>query len=181
MRLNRLNVLIAVLTISLLSLIIYIFLFTIAKTVYVDSTRLLNGYKGMIEARKDYDQKRSVWQGNVDTLAKSVQEAIRKYSNELATGSVKEKSLSRDIIQGKQKELVDYQNAVKQDAAKEEERLNQSVFATVNAYLLRYGKKNGYKMILIAANGNIAYADQSIDVTDKVVEDLNKEYAGPAK
>jgi Skp family chaperone for outer membrane proteins len=46
---------------------------------------------------------------------------------------------------------------------------------------LRYGKKHGYKMILIAANGNIAYADADMDITDKIVEELNKEYSVPVK
>jgi Skp family chaperone for outer membrane proteins len=36
-------------------------------------------------------------------------------------------------------------------------------------------------MILIAANGNIAYADADMDITDKIVEELNKEYSVPVK
>jgi outer membrane protein len=67
------------------------------------------------------------------------------------------------------------------NAGAEEQRLSQSVLTTVNAYLLRYGKKHGYKMILIAANGNIAYADADMDITDKIVEELNKEYSVPVK
>jgi Skp family chaperone for outer membrane proteins len=51
----------------------------------------------------------------------------------------------------------------------------------VNAFLMRYGKKHGYKMILIAANGNIAYADPSMDITDQIVEALNNEYSVPGK
>ncbi|MBO9660636.1 MAG: OmpH family outer membrane protein, partial [Chitinophagaceae bacterium] len=68
-----------------------------------------------------------------------------------------------------------------QNSSQEEQRLTQNVLTTVNTYLLRFGKKNGYKMIFIAANGNIAYADPGSDITDKVVEQLNKEYAVPAK
>jgi len=55
----------------------------------------------------------------------------------------------------------------------------QGALSTVNAYLLRYGKKHRYKVILIAANGNIAYADERIDLTDDVVESLNREYSDP--
>src|SRR5579863_7436852 len=80
------------------------------RVVYVDSDKLLNGYKGMIEARKDYDKKRAVWQANIDTLTKDVQDAIRTYSKDMATGTEKEKQLSKELIQAKQKGLIDYQN-----------------------------------------------------------------------
>lgn len=164
-----------------LFLLLYFFTFANNKIVYVDSGKLMAGYKGMVEARKEYDKKRSVWQANIDTLTNDVQNAIKKYSKDLALGTDKEKQLSKELIQSKQKGLMDYQNAIKQNASQEEDRLNQEVFSTVNAFLMRYGKKNGYKMILIASNGNIAYADPSMEITDKIVEELNKEYSVPVK
>ena len=175
------SLLTVLLVISIIFILLQAFVFHHNDIVYVDSAKLMDGYKGMIEARKEYEKKHSAWQANVDTLTKDVQDAIKKYSKDLALGSDKEKQLSKELIQSKQKELYDYQNAVKQNAAQEEDRLNKNVFSTVNAYLIRYGKKNGYKMILIAANGNIAYADPSMEITDKIVEDLNKEYSVPEK
>ena len=147
----------------------------------MDSAKLLNGYKGMIEARKEYEKKHTAWQSNIDTLTKDVQDAIKNYSKDQALGTENEKKLSKELIQTKQKELYDYQVAIKQNAAQEEDRLNQSVFSTVNAFLVRYGKKHGYKMILIASNGNIAYAEPSMEITDQIVEELNKEYSVPVK
>jgi outer membrane protein len=174
-----------ILTATLLVLVIFMlfsfFVFSSDKIAYVDSTRLLNGYKAMVEARKEFEKKQATWNANVDTLMKDVQDAIKKYEKTAATGSDKEKQLAKELISGKQKQLYDYQNATRQNAGQEEQRLTQNVLATVNAYLLRYGKKHHYKMILIAANGNIAYADTDMDITDKVVEELNKEYAVPVK
>ena len=161
--------------------LLYFLVFPPNRVAYVDSAKLLNGYKGMIEARKEYDKKRNVWQANIDTLTKDVTDAIKKYSKDQALGTDNEKKLSQELIKSKQKELLDYQNGVKQTAAQEEERLNQDVFSTINAFLLRYGKKHSYKIILVAANGNIAYADPSMEITDQVVDELNKEYAIPTK
>jgi outer membrane protein len=162
-------------------LLLSFFVFPSQKIGYVDSTRLLNGYKAMVEARKEFEKKQANWNANVDTLMKDVQDAIKKYEKTAATGTDKEKQLSKELITGKQKQLYDYQNATRQNASQEEQRLTQNVLTTVNAYLLRYGKKHHYKMILIAANGNIAYADADMDITDKIVEELNKEYSVPVK
>ena len=112
---------------------------------------------------------------------KDVQDAIKKYEKLAATGTEKERQMAKELINGKQKQLYDYQNATRQNAAQEEQRLNQNVLTTVNAFLLRYWKKHHYKMILIAANGNIAYADADMDITEKIVEELNKEYSVPVK
>jgi outer membrane protein len=158
----------------------YVFIFSKSRVAYVDSGKLLGGYKAMVEARKEFEKKQSVWQTNVDSLTKDVTDAIKKYEN-TAKGTDKEKELAKELVTTKQRQLYEYQNAIKQKAADEEQRLTQNVLTTVNSYLERYGKKHNYRMILIAANGNIAYADADMDITDKIVDDLNKEYAIPVK
>src|ERR1700761_3660372 len=94
---------------------LYFFAFAGGKIVYVDSGRLLSGYKAMVEARKEFDKKQSTWQANVDTLTREVQQAIRDYSKTSALGTEKEKQLAKELISSKQKELYDYQNAIKQN------------------------------------------------------------------
>jgi outer membrane protein len=181
MRLKPLPILTAALLVVVIFMLLSFFVFPSQKIAYVDSARLLNGYKAMVEARKEFEKKQATWQANVDTLMADVQNAIKKYEKTAATGTEKERQLSKELITGKQKQLYDYQNATHQNATQEEQRLTQNVLTTVNAYLLRYGKKHSYKMILIAANGNIAYADPDMDITDKIVEELNKEYSVPVK
>lgn len=171
------TVVVAVVVFSLLSF----FVNPSNKIAYVDSAKLLNGYKAMIEARKEFEKKQAGWQSNIDSLSKDVQDAIKEYEKVASRGTANETKLAKELINTKQKQLYDYQNALRQNAGVEEQRLTQQVLTTVNAYLLRYGKKHNYNLILIAANGNIAYADDGMDLTDKVVEELNKEYAVPVK
>lgn len=181
MKFVKANLLAILCSIALIILFLFQFFYSPQKISYVDSARLMNGYKGMVEVRSEYEKKRKTWQSNVDSLTKEVQDAIGKYEKTAANGTEKEKQLSKELINGKQKQLYDYQNAINQNSSQEEQRLTQNVLATINAYLLRYGKQHGYKMIFVAANGNIAYADPSMDITDIIVEQLNKEYAVPAK
>ncbi len=168
-----------VISAAVLFLFLYEFVFTAHKIAYVDSGKLLDGYKAMVQARSEFQKKEAVWKNNVDSLTMDVQNAIKTYEKTAALGTENEKKLSKELISTKQKQLYDYQAAIQQNAGQEEQRLTQGVLTTVNNYLLRYGKKHRYKMILIAANGNIAYANDGIDLTDEVVENLNKEYAMP--
>jgi outer membrane protein len=53
------------------------------------------------------------------------------------------------------------------------------VLTQINAYLKKYGKAKGYKIVMAATEyGNIAYADEGLDITADVLVGLNKEYAG---
>ena len=181
MKFNRTSVKLLLLFISVAFLFLYQFAFRSEKIVYVDSGKLLTGYKAMIEARGEFDKKQAAWKANIDTLTRDVEESIKKYEKTAALGTEKERKLAKELINTKQKQLYEYQNVIRQNAGQEEQRLTQNVLSTINAYLERYGKKHRYKMILIAANGNIAYADNGIDITDKIVEELNKEYSVPIK
>lgn len=181
MRLKPQPLITTALCVIVMFMLLSFYVFSPNKIAYVDSAKLLNGYKAMVEARKEFEKKQATWNANVDTLMKDVQDAIKKYEKLAATGTEKERQMAKELITGKQKQLYDYQNATRQNAAQEEQRLNQNVLTTVNAFLLRYGKKHHYKMILIAANGNIAYADADMDITETIVEALNKEYSVPVK
>jgi outer membrane protein len=180
MRISRTTVLTSLLVLVVVSFASFAFLAP-TKIAYVDSQKLMTGYKAMVEARKEFDAKQKTWNSNVDSLTQDVQNAITQYNKSAVQGTPKEKQLAQELIKGKQKQLYEYQAAIRQNAAQEEQRLTQGVLTTVNAFLMRYGKKHDYKLILIAANGNIAYADDDMDITDKIVEALNKEYAVPVK
>ncbi|TGE17543.1 OmpH family outer membrane protein [Hymenobacter elongatus] len=144
---------------------------------YVDSAKMLNSYQAMIDGRKVYQAKFQGWQNNVDTLSAGVQQAIKEYERKAAGMSEQEKVLSRQLLASKQKQFVEYQRAIQQNAQREEAKSNEKILAAVNAFLTRYGKDHDYDLILLASQaGTIAYARPALDLTDEVVAELNKEY-----
>jgi outer membrane protein len=150
-----------------------------SKIVYVDSNKLVNGYQGMLDARKVYQQKATTWKANIDTLASEVQQQIFKYEKESPKMSSKEQELSKELIRTKQKQLAEYQQAMNMQAQQEDNKMTSDVLVQVNAYLKKYGEKKGYKIILAATEyGNLAYADEALDITEEVLTGLNNEYAG---
>jgi len=152
------------------------------KIAYVDSAKILNEYKGSLDAKKAYQSKAKVWQANIDTLTSEVRASIQKYEKSLATLSKNEQDLSKQLIRSKQRQLADYQHGIQENAKQEDGKLTQNVVAQVNAYLTKYGKKHNYKMILIAnQSGTIAYAREGLDITTDVLEGLNADYSSPDK
>jgi outer membrane protein len=149
-----------------------------SHVVYVDSNKLINGYQGMIDARKTYQQKAGDWKANIDTLTNEVTKQIMDYEKKSARLTAKERQFSQELIQTKQKQLYDYQQ-VMNTQTRQDDNMTGEVITQINAYIKKYGEDNGYTIILAATDyGNVAYADQNLDITDKVLEGLNKQYKG---
>ncbi|MEM6830443.1 MAG: OmpH family outer membrane protein, partial [Bacteroidota bacterium] len=156
---------------------LYLFQFSQDQIVYVDNARLLNNYQGMLDARKAFENKVSVWQANIDSLSSEVMETLKDHEKEVASLTVKEKALSEQLIQTKQQQLKNYQQAIQRQSAEEDAKMTEQVLTTVNAFLSSYGEDHHYEIIMGAnASGNIIYAKNGLDITDEVLEALNDQY-----
>lgn len=147
--------------------------------VYVDSARLMNNYAGMQDARNAFQQKAAMWKANIDTLTNEVQRQIMNYEKESTKMTSKERQLSQELIKTKQTQLMQYQQAMNTQAQQEDAKMTGEVVAQINAYLKKYGEQKGYTIIMAATEyGNLAYADEGLDITNEALEGLNNEYSG---
>jgi len=178
---NKLSVVLVAMNALLIGVVVFFMLRKSSQEIYyVDSSKLLKEYKEMGVARKEYEGKTATWKSNVDTLTAGVQKQIETYEKESSKMSEKERKLSRELISTRQRELMDYQRALESQAGEEERKVMGRVLNNVNTFLTEYGKKKGCKYIMVAANGNIAYGDESLNITEEVIKELNDRYASSA-
>lgn len=149
------------------------------KVAYIDTNVLLEKYNGMKEARKAYQVKADKWQSNLDTLKVEVEQRIKAYEADKNKLSSKERKLTEELITTKRDQYLKYQKAIGQQAQQEDQKLTEGVLNQTNAYLIEYGKEKGYT-ILFGANGSgtIVYGTDAVNITEEVLEGLNKEYEG---
>jgi outer membrane protein len=102
---DRVNIGLGIVNVLIISLLVAWFLNSCDRMVYVDSNKLVNGYKYMQDAKKAYQQKATQWKANVDTLTSELQAVIMKYENEVGAMTAKEKSLSQELSRQKQKQF----------------------------------------------------------------------------
>ncbi|MEQ9404090.1 MAG: OmpH family outer membrane protein [Cyclobacteriaceae bacterium] len=175
---NKLTITVIVLVI--LHLITFYFLFLKpAKVVYVDSNLLLENYEGMKAARQQFQQKAVQWQANIDTLKSEVEKEIAKYEQEKAGMTAKERSLSEELLKTKQQQFIDYQKGIQQKSQQEDFQMTEKVLSEVNTFIEEYGKRKGYTLILgTTSAGNIVYAEEYLDITEALQNELNDRYLG---
>ncbi|SNZ01680.1 OmpH family outer membrane protein [Flagellimonas pacifica] len=156
-------------------------LFSFSKTggnvVVVDSQRVLEEYQGFLEAKDSYEAK-------VNDLSKSFNEKrgvfeskTKEYEILESTLSNAERSKKRADLAVMQQELMKLGTAIEGQTTEEESKLLEGVYNKINDFVQRYGKKKGYAAILGAnGQGNVMYVDGQIDITQEVINALNKEY-----
>ncbi|NQX52079.1 OmpH family outer membrane protein [Pedobacter panaciterrae] len=168
------------LNLALLLLVLILFFnsfFQGEKIAYVQSNKLLTEYKASEQAKKAYEEKSKVWQSNIDTLTKEIQQEIKTYEQTASKISSTEKVKSRKLIDEKRKQLYQYQRSIQGNAQEEYAKATQPVVTKINDFLLEYGKDHNYTMILIAnPSGTIAYAKDHLDITDAVLKEMNDQY-----
>lgn len=140
---------------------------------YVDTAKLMQEYKGMEAVKKLTETKEKEWQASIDTLTQELQSEIKKYEKERSSMTEKEKKATESLLGHKQQQYMQYRDGSKNKLAEEQQKITNEALVKVNSIIADFGKKNNYTIILGTTSGNILYANQGIEITDKVLEVLN--------
>lgn len=174
---NQISVILNFLSFAGILILFYFHFRKEQKLAYVDNVRMVQGYEGTKKVRADFELKTKAWQTNVDTLAKELEESVKKYGRESTGMSEKERKLTEELLNNKQQQFMQYREAIQQKIQEEEKKFSETLISEINGYVKEYGEKNGYKILLGAtASGNIVYADKSLDITDEILQGLNEQY-----
>jgi Outer membrane protein len=78
---------------------------------------------------------------------------------------------------GKQQELQQLDQRLSSALVAEQQKMNERLRDSVNSFLKEYNKSKGYHMILSnTAFDNVLYAQDEYNITDEVIDMLNKRY-----
>ncbi|SNR67901.1 OmpH family outer membrane protein [Hymenobacter mucosus] len=152
------------------------------KVAYVESSKLLDGYQGMKDARRSFEAKAKRWEAQNQKMVQGFQGAVQKYQQQAASLTAEQRAATEQQLQGRQMQVAQEQEKLQRQAQEEEAKMTQQVLERINKQVEVYGKQNGYRLILIAApSGTIAYGRKDLDITTPVLKHLNTEYSSKKK
>lgn len=144
---------------------------TYDKVAYIKNGIVLQKYKGMIDANKQYEKEMAVVKSNLDTLKRRY---IKFY--ELYNSGNKGLNISTSLEEAEKDYNTYREKSEKQMSARQQE-LTAMVFEKVNLCTQDYGRKHNVKMIFgVTTNGNIMYGRDNDDITEEIVRILNENY-----
>ena len=147
------------------------------KIAYVESSKMLDGYQGMKDARKAFTAKARGWEQQNQNMLSGFKGAVEAYQKQAAGLTAEQRAATEQKLQAQEQQVAQAQQKLQRQAQEEEAKLTQTVLESVNKRVEAYGKARGYKLILIAApSGTIAYGQKDLDITTPVLAYLNAEY-----
>jgi len=172
--------LISVLTVVLgISIFCLVKVLTTPKIGVVDNSTLIANFSEAIAAKKKFDEQKAIWDNNLKTLGDSIKAAVNLMATEYDTASQKRKLELQKNLQKWNEQYANYSNAVGNMAKKREMELLQPVIDKINSFVKSWGTQHGYDIIYGTASGGVILTvSEKLNITDRILADLNKLYGG---
>jgi outer membrane protein len=150
----------------------------ILKLGYVDTARIFEQYKVAQDAQKQFDRDVEAWNRDLSDLKIEIAKLKQELENQgLVLSDVKrrEKEAALSRKQSDYQAKVDDVWGPQGKATRRNSELVTNVIDKVKKVLDTLAQKEGYNLILDAASNRILFGSKTYDLTDRVVEQLNKE------
>ncbi len=144
---------------------------------YVDVQRLKAEYKEYVLAQEEFNKLMVVWQARADSMQNDMNELMQKVQNPPLTMREDAVNQLREELLVKQNEYQLFANQVMGpdgEAAKKEYELSKPLRDKIDAVIRLIALKENYSYVLDSAAGSVLYAKDELDITNKVLAELNK-------
>jgi outer membrane protein len=154
------------------------------KTVYLNLDTLQSKYEFFIKLTKDLESKGRADQSRLEAKAGQLQADYMKFQQQYQAQTMTEQQAqeAQMSIERKKQDLDLMEQKISQDYAQEAKKAQEKYIDNVNDYLRRKSKETHYSYVLgYLKGGQIIFANDSLDITNSVVDGLNMEYKAKSK
>jgi outer membrane protein len=147
------------------------------KLAYLDSARIRLEYEGAKAVDRQLESALEEWRKEAEAMITEIDQLLSELRSQSLMLSEEKRAEKEAEIEAKQTEYQIFIEDIfgpEGRAARKEAELWQPVFDRVNEILDRIGSEQDYTMIFDSASGALVYADRATDITDEVLEELNK-------
>ena len=148
-----------------------------SKSGFVDTQKLFEGYTEMTEVQDKYSKLTESVREDLEPKIQAFQIKLDLYQKNVQTMSASERQAKEQELGALQQQIQQEQQARGGQLQQESQTAIDSVVSKVRKFIDTYGADNGYDFIYGKNDsGNILFGKKEFDITDKVLEALNKEY-----
>lgn len=148
------------------------------KIGYIDSERIFNEYKAVTEAQQQFDRDVEAWKKEAEQSERelqSMQEELESQRLLLSEKALQDKEMAIQAMASEYERFIQSVWGPTGKIAQRNAELTQPIMEKVRAVVDKLAEEQGYSLIFDAADGNIVYGDRTLDLTDQVLSELNKD------
>ncbi len=147
------------------------------RIVYVQVDSLLTNYHFFDDTRKELENKRFQLENDLANRGRSLENEIKFFQQKAQSMTLDQARSTEAQLGKKQQDLIAYRDRSAQTLAQEEADKNAELYDKIHQYIEKYNKDNVYEFVLgYSKGGGILFADSTLNVTQKMIDGLNKEY-----
>ena len=145
------------------------------KTAYVDTTKHIQEFSEMKEVEAKFTTRSESLKRELDSVARGFQADVQEYQENMATMSQAERQAAEQELMQRQQMLQQQQQMRSGQLRQESDVVIDSLITKVKDFVKVYGEENDYTYIFGSnESANIMYAEEGLDITQEVLEELNK-------
>jgi outer membrane protein len=148
---------------------------------FVDSQRIFNEYKSAQEAQDRFSREIQSWRTEADDRRRQVDELRNELKDQDPLLSEAKKLEKESTLQ---KAVSDYDRFVQDfwgpngKVQRLNDEITREVIGKVRDAVELLANREGYDLVLDAADGNVIFGVKSLDLTQRVLDELNKSTVG---
>ncbi len=156
---------------------------TSGQIAFIQLDSLINHYNMYIDLRTAYEAKAQKADQELTALGRGLERDIQDYQEKVQKGLVTRSQAQtlEESLNTKQQNFVQRRDQVMGNLAEEEQVMLNQIHHAITEYVNEFNSDKRYSMILSSsAAGPVINADPSLDLTNMILEGLNKKYAASA-
>lgn len=147
------------------------------RVAHVDSKLIFDGYKGTKRAQEEYDRQVAKWEQQANLLQKELAAIKEKIDKQLLMLSDEKKRELEADYKKKDTELKSFIDRVygrNGELISENEKISGPIIQLIRKAVNEIALQEGYDMVVDRATGSVLFWKKENDLTQKVLDYLNK-------
>ncbi|MGB9742667.1 MAG: OmpH family outer membrane protein [candidate division WOR-3 bacterium] len=150
------------------------------KVGYIDSDRIISRYEAAVEAKKELNRAIAQFESRAESLRTDYEKAKAEYESQQLTLSEEGRRAKLAEVESRKRRYDSYLNEIYGTGGKIDQK-NQELLAPIvsriDSAVRKVAQIEGFALVVDAAKAGIIFAESGLDLTELVLEELNREYA----
>ena len=140
------------------------------KIGYVDLQKALNTSEAGKAAKEKISKKVKEYEGTIDTRQKEIKKLKEELEKQAMLLSEDARGAKERDYQQKVKEFQRFTKDIQEELQQKDNEFTKQILEELFKVIKEVGEKEGYTLILEQSESSILYADEKVNLTDKVIK-----------
>ena len=148
------------------------------KAAYIDTQEIMNKAKDIVDAKTEFGNYQQSWEKQINDKKAEITKLKNEYEAKKVILTDSGRDEAEKLINEKEKELNDFIESIFGDsglAAQRNNELLEPILVKLQEAIKRVADQNNYSIVLDASGGTVVYAVPGIDITQLVIDELDKD------